>query len=125
MLDFLREQGFSDEELEVRPLQVQDLLAREWASRDVALRFNGQGQVQVRARRCRGQGGQCSRSADPGRRAAGYRGQWLRRAPLSAAWVQREPQLLEAATSNAREQATRFAEDAGATLGRLKNANQG
>lgn len=45
VLDFLREQGFSDEELEVRPLQVQDLLAREWASRDVALRFNGQGQV--------------------------------------------------------------------------------
>jgi len=43
VLDFLREQGFSDEELEVRPLQVQDLLAREWASRDVALRFNGQG----------------------------------------------------------------------------------
>ena len=42
MLDFLREQGFSDE-LEVRPLQVQDLLAREWASRDVALRFNGRG----------------------------------------------------------------------------------
>ena len=36
-----------------------------------------------------------------------------------------KPQLLEAATSNAREQATRFAEDAGATLGRLKNANQG
>jgi len=33
--------------------------------------------------------------------------------------------LLEAATSNAREQATRFAEDAGATLGRLKSANQG
>ncbi|HCL15086.1 MAG TPA: SIMPL domain-containing protein, partial [Pseudomonas sp.] len=31
VLDFLREQGFSDEELEVRPLQVQDLLAREWA----------------------------------------------------------------------------------------------
>lgn len=39
---FLREQGFDEAEIEVRPLQVQDLLAREWGSQEVALRFNGQ-----------------------------------------------------------------------------------
>ena len=31
VVDNLREQGFDDDEIEVRPLQVQDLLAREWA----------------------------------------------------------------------------------------------
>jgi hypothetical protein len=36
-----------------------------------------------------------------------------------------KPKLLEAATHNAREQAAKFAADAGASLGPLKNANQG
>ncbi|MEE4461025.1 SIMPL domain-containing protein, partial [Azotobacter chroococcum] len=36
-----------------------------------------------------------------------------------------KPKLLEEATLNARAQAAKFAADAGATLGRLKNANQG
>ena len=43
VLAFLREQGFTDDEIEARPLQVQDLLAREYGSERVALRFNGQG----------------------------------------------------------------------------------
>lgn len=48
---FLSEQGFTAEEIEVRPLQVQDLLAREWGNSDVALRFTGQGQVLVKSSR--------------------------------------------------------------------------
>lgn len=51
VLGFLHEQGFTAEEIEVRPLQVQDLLAREWGGNDVALRFNGQGQVVVKSTR--------------------------------------------------------------------------
>ena len=48
---FLLEQGFTVDEIELRPLQVQDLLAREWGTRDVALRFTGQGQVVVKSAR--------------------------------------------------------------------------
>ena len=44
---------------------------------------------------------------------------------LSPGLDQANTLLLEQATGNAREQATRFAADAGATLGQLKNANQG
>ena len=51
VLAFLREQGFTDDEVEARPLQVQDLLAREYGSENVALRFNGQGQVVVKSAR--------------------------------------------------------------------------
>jgi hypothetical protein len=128
VLDFLREQGFSDEELEVRPLQVQDLLAREWASRDVALRFNGQGQVLVKSERVDAVA-KAANAVDPLIQAGvqldtevnGFAGPRYQLRGFN----ELKPQLLEAATGNAREQATRFAEDAGATLGRLKNANQG
>ncbi len=47
------------------------------------------------------------------------------RAISCAASNELKPVLLEQATGNAREQATRFAADAGARLGQLKNANQG
>ena len=128
VLDFLREQGFTDAELEVRPLQVQDLLAREWASRDVALRFNGQGQVLVKSERVDAVG-KAANAVDPlilagvqlDTEVNGFAGPRYQLRGFN----ELKPQLLEAATSNAREQATRFAEDAGATLGRLKNANQG
>lgn len=51
VLAFLREQGFTDDEVEARPLRLQDLLAREYGSERVALRFNGQGQVVVKSTR--------------------------------------------------------------------------
>lgn len=127
VIAFLTEQGFTSEEIEVRPLQVQDLLAREWGSSDVALRFTGQGQVLVKSAR-----------VDAVARAANASD------PLIQAGIQLEspdgfggpryqlrgfnevkPQLLEEATRNAREQAAKFAADAGATLGGLKSANQG
>jgi len=109
-------------------LQVQDLLAREWASRDVALRFNGQGQVLVKSERVDAVG-KAANAIDPLILAGvqldtemnGFAGPRYQLRGFN----ELKPQLLEAATSNAREQATRFAEDAGATLGRLKNANQG
>jgi len=112
----------------VRPLQVQDLLAREWASRDVALRFNGQGQVLVKSERVDAVA-KAANAVDPLIQAGvqldtevnGFAGPRYQLRGFN----ELKPQLLEAATGNAREQATRFAEDAGATLGRLKNANQG
>ncbi|MBE7376637.1 SIMPL domain-containing protein [Pseudomonas lopnurensis] len=128
VLEFLREQGFSDSEIEMRPLQVQDLLAREWASRDVALRFNGQGQVLVKTERVDAVA-QAANAVDPliqagvqlDTEANGFAGPRYQLRGFNDL----KPRLLEAATGNAREQATRFAEDAGASLGRLKNANQG
>src|SRR5690606_35576903 len=93
----------------------------------VALRFTGQGQVLGKSAR-----------VDAVARAANASD------PLIQAGIQLErpdgfagpryhlrgfnevkPQLLEEATRNAREQASKFAADAGATLGALKRANQG
>jgi hypothetical protein len=114
---FLAAQGFSADEIEARPLQVQDLLAREWGNSNVALRFTGQGQV-----------AKAANASDPLIQAGvqldnqdGYAGPRYQLRGFNDV----KPQLLEEATRNAREQAAKFAADAGATLGGLKNANQG
>lgn len=124
---FLRGQGFTDAEIEPRPLQVQDLLAREYGSERVALRFNGQGQVTVKSARVDAVA-LASNKVDPlieagiqlgGDDAGGGPRYQLR------GFNDIKPKLLEEATLSAREQAKKFAADAGATLGPLKSANQG
>lgn len=127
VLAYLKERGFSVEELQARPLQVQDLLAREYAQGNVPFRFNGTGQVLVKTAR-----------VDVVEKAA------LALDPLIQAGVQLDSEgqaggpryqlrgfndakapLLALATRNAREQAEKFAAEAGARLGSLKSANQG
>ncbi|PKO56840.1 MAG: SIMPL domain-containing protein [Betaproteobacteria bacterium HGW-Betaproteobacteria-21] len=125
---FLREQGFGDAEIEVRPLQVQDLLAREWGANNVALRFNGQGQVTVKSARVDSVA-EAANKVDPliqaGIQLAGdNEGMGGPRFQLRG-FNDVKPKLLQEATLSAREQAQKFAADAGATLGPLKNANQG
>lgn len=125
---FLREQGFSAEEIEVRPLQVQDLLAREYGSENVPLRFNGQGQVVVRSARV-DTVAIASTRIDPlisagiqlGGDSEGFYGPRYQLRGFNDI----KPQLLEEATLSARAQAKKFAADAGAELGPLKTANQG
>ncbi|ASL26037.1 SIMPL domain-containing protein [Azotobacter chroococcum] len=128
ILAFLGEQGFEAGEIEIRPLQVQDLLAREWSPREVGLRFNGQGQVLVKSPRVDALA-QAVNRVDPLIQAgvqleSEQQGQPGLRYQLRG-FNEVKPKLLEEATLNARAQAAKFAADAGATLGRLKNANQG
>jgi len=128
ILAFLREQGFESGEIEIQPLQVQDLLAREWASRDVGLRFNGQGRLLVKSARVDVLARTVNR-LDPLIQAgiqfdSAQQGQAGLRYQLRG-FNEVKPRLLEEATRNARTQAAKFAADAGAALGRLKNANQG
>ena len=127
VLAFLREQGFTDDEIEARPLQVQDLLAREYGSERVALRFNGQGQVVVKSARV-DLVAAASNRVDPlieaGVQLGGDGGEGAPRYQLRG-FNDVKPLLLEEATLSAREQARKFAADAGAVLGPLRSANQG
>ncbi|MBX3610093.1 MAG: SIMPL domain-containing protein [Hydrogenophaga sp.] len=122
---FLHKRGFKDDEIEVRPLAVQDLFAREYGSGQQALRYQGNGQVMVKsARVAEVQGAALAvdpliqsgvqLSGDSGGPSFQLRGFNDVKAPL-----------LSEATRNAREQAQKFAAEAGATLGPLKIANQG
>lgn len=122
---FLKAHGFSDAEIEVKPLKVEDLLARDYAQQNLPFRYNGSGQVLVKSKRVK----EIEKTA-------------LALDPLVQTGLQLEgdasvprfqlrglndikPGLLSEATRNAKEQARKFAAEAGAELGQLKNANQG
>lgn len=124
VLAFLRGLGFNADEIEIRPLQVQDVYAREYASPDQPFRYNGVGQVLVKSTRVDAISG-AALAIDPliqqGVVIEGGTG------PLYQlrAFNQAKAPLLAEATKNAQEQAARFAADTGASLGRLQKANQG
>lgn len=126
---FLKAQGFKDEELDVRPLQVQDAFAREYVQTGQPLRFGGSGRVVVKSERV-DLVEKAARATDPliqtgvqlGSDSDGSGG--LPRYQLRG-FNTVKASLLAAATQNARQQAEKFASEAGAKLGQLKNANQG
>jgi len=125
VIDFLKSHGFSDEEIEIKPLKLQDLLARDYAQNNLPFRYNGEGRVLVKT----------ARVTVVEKTALGLD-------PLNQAGIQLDGDasvpkyqlrgfndikgvLLSDATKNAKEQASKFASEAGASLGELKNANQG
>lgn len=126
VIDFLRAQGVEEAELDIRPLAVQDMLAREWGSENVPMRYHGQGTITVKSARVdvvsaavnkiepliqAGVNLSISDSDGPRYQLRGFNDV--------------KTTLLEAATRNAIEQANKFATDAGTRIGRLKSANQG
>ncbi len=124
----LKTQGFQDDEIEAKPLSVQDLLARDYAQGNVPFRFNGSGRIVVKSARV-AEVEKAALALDPliqagvqlggeGEGATGPRYQLRGFNDVKAP-------LLAEATKNAREQAEKFAAEAGATLGPLKSANQG
>jgi len=128
VLAFLKTRGFTEAELDARPLQVQDLFAREYAQGNTPLRFNGTGQVLVKSPRV-AEVDAAARAVDPliqaGVQLGGENeGRSGPRFQLRGFNDIKAPLLAEA-TRNAREQADKFAAEAGAQLGPLKNANQG
>lgn len=128
VLAFLKTRGFTAEELDARPLQVQDLFAREYAQGNTPFRFNGTGQVLVKSPRV-AEVDAAARAVDPliqaGVQLGGENeGRSGPRFQLRGFNDIKAPLLAEA-TRNAREQADKFAAEAGAELGPLKNANQG
>ncbi|WP_291013192.1 SIMPL domain-containing protein [Hydrogenophaga sp.] len=129
VLAFLKARGFTDEELETRPLQVQDLLAREYAQGNVPFRFNGTGQVLVKSARV-AEVEKAALAVDPLIQEGVQLGGENNGARSGPRFQLRgfndvKAPLLAEATRNAREQAQKFAAEAGAQLGPLKNANQG
>lgn len=121
---FLKAAGFAPEEFEAQPLRVEDAYAREYAQRDQPLRFSGTGRVLVRSARV-AEVQAAARRTDPliqaGMQLGSDGGPNYQLRGFNAV----KAPLLAEATRNAREQANKFAEQAGAELGALKSANQG
>jgi len=128
VMAFLQDQGFAESDIEGRPLQINDLLARDYGQQDVTFRYTGTGAVTVR-----------SDNVDAVSKAANSIDQLIKlgvqmsqEGPMGGApryflrgFNDIKPLLLEQAIDNAIEQAEKFASDAGAMLGGLKRADQG
>ena len=127
VIAFLKARGFTEAEIEPRPLSVQDLMARDYAQGNVPLRFNGTSQVLVKSTRVK-EVEKAALAVDPliqaGIQLGGEGGFGGPRYQLRGFNDIKAPLLAEA-TRNAKDQAVKFAAEAGATLGALKNANQG
>ncbi len=121
---FLEQAGFEKDELEIRPLQVTDVYSREYSQPNQPFRYTGNGQVLVKSARVE-QVARAALAIDPliqaGLAIQGDIGPTYQLRGFNEI----KPTLLSEATRNAREQATQFASEAGATLGPLKSANQG
>jgi uncharacterized protein len=129
VLAFLKAQGFGDAEVEVRPLEVQDLFARDYGGGQQPLRFNGRGLVIVQTARVDAVAA-AALAVDPLIQAGvqlGGDGPGNGSGPRYQlrGFNEVKAPLLAEATRNAREQAQKFAAEAGASLGPLKSANQG
>jgi hypothetical protein len=129
VLAFLKARGFTEAEVEPRPLLVQDLLARDYAQGNVPFRFNGTGQVLVKSARVQ-EVEKAALAVDPliqGGVQLGGEGEGSAAGPRYQlrGFNDAKAPLLAEATRNAKEQAEKFAAEAGAKLGPLKNANQG
>jgi hypothetical protein len=126
VLTFLKHHGFTTEEIEVQPIYVQDMLAREWSSENVPLRYHGKSFITIKTARVdqvAATNNQLEELIQSGVQLAidendgpSYQLRGFNEVKAT---------LLEAATKNAVEQATKFAQDAGSRLGKLNNANQG
>lgn len=127
VLGFLKQQGFAEAEIEGRPLQVQDLWARDYGGSNPPLRFQGSGQVLVKSAKPLAVEA-AALAVDPliqaGVQLGANDGAAGPRYELRGFNEVKAPLLAEA-TRNAREQAQKFAAEAGATLGELRSANQG
>lgn len=125
---FLLSQGFTESDIERKPLQITDLLARDFGQQDVTFRYTGQGSVTVRSMDVDAVAKAAS-SIDPLIQLGVQMSQegQMGGAPryLLRGFNDIKPILLEQAVRNAAEQAQKFAADAGARLGELNRANQG
>jgi hypothetical protein len=128
VVTFLSNQGFAESEIERRPLQVNDLLAREYGQQNVAFRYTGSASVTVRSDKVQAVA-EAANGVDP---LIQQGLQMSQEGPMGGSpryflrgFNELKPALLEQAIDNATEQADKFAADAGATLGPLKRANQG
>ncbi|MFO7747616.1 MAG: SIMPL domain-containing protein [Orrella sp.] len=128
VIAFLQDQGFAESDIEGRPLQINDLLARDYGQQDVTFRYTGTGAVTVRSDNVDAVS-KAANSIDP---LIKLGVQMSQEGPMGGApryflrgFNDIKPLLLEQAIDNATEQAEKFASDAGAVLGGLKRADQG
>ena len=125
---FLAARGFGDHEVTVAPPAVNDKLAQQWGGgADVGLRYTGTQTVTVSTGRVDAVRKALSDLAELGREGVVISGgDYQNRTQFIFSGLNDlKPAMVEEATRNAREVATKFAEDSESRLGKIKRAQQG
>lgn len=124
---FLREAGFTDEEITVAPPVVTDKLAQQWGGDHVPLRYSAQRSVTVYTPRIDLVRATQKRLGELGRDGIVLGGDpyQVQTQYLFTKLNDLKPAMIEEATRNAREVAEKFAQDSRSRLGRIKSAQQG
>ena len=125
---YLREKGFTGDEITVAPPSVTDKLAQQWGGGgDVGLRYSATQTVTVYTSRVDAVRGAKSGLADLGRQGLVISGNDYQSQTqyLFTGLNALKPVMVEEATRNAREVARKFAEDSDSRLGKIKRAQQG
>jgi hypothetical protein len=131
LLDFLRRQGFTDDEISRQPTSTVDKLAREYGQSQATERFRYLVTSAVVVRTAKIDLVQKSLGATEELLKAGVILDGERDGAIAnpryavSKFNDLRPQLLAEATKNARAVAQQFAADAGAVVGKIRTANQG
>jgi hypothetical protein len=127
LVAFLQEAGFKPEEISVSPPSVVDKLAREYGGEERSqFRYTARSTVTVYTPDVARVRGTMNRVAELGRQGLATGGdQGAHTEFLFTELNSIKPEMLEEATRNAREAATKFANDSGSHLGKIRRASQG
>ena len=129
IIDFLKAQGFTPEEISVSAPSITDRQAQDYGSADLAnrLRYTGKSVITVYTPRA-----DAVRRAMPELTVLGEQGIALNTGDyenrprfLFTGLNALKPAMIEEATRNARQAAEKFAKDSDSTLGKIKRASQG
>jgi hypothetical protein len=131
VLAFLRQQGFSDDEITRQPTRTVDKLAREFSQPQATERFRFVVASAIVIRTANVEQVQKSLGATEELLKAGVildgerEGSAANPRYVVSKFNDLRPQLLAAATKNARAIAQQFAADSGVSVGKIRSANQG
>ncbi|EKE82792.1 SIMPL domain-containing protein [Idiomarina xiamenensis] len=124
---FLLERGFSADEVSLTAPQVTDKVAQAYSSNDVGLRYSAQQTITVYTNQVDAVREALQHVAELGKKGIAISGDMYssRIEYLFTGLNDIKPTMIEEATRNAREVATKFAADSGSQVGKIRRAQQG
>lgn len=127
VMEFLRANGFKDEEITLSPPSLIDRKAQGYGDQNVGLRFSGTSTINVYTVDVEKVRAAMGKIVELGKAGIAVSGQdyEVRTEFLYTKLNDLKPAMIEEATRNAREVAERFAKDSQSRLGKIKTASQG
>jgi len=128
VVDFLRQQGFGEEEISVSVPAMVDRQAQAYANAaDITFRYAATSTITVYSTRVEQVRAAMTRVAELGKQGLAIAGAdyEARTQFLFTRLNDIKPDMIEAATRNAREVANKFAQDSDSRLGKIRRASQG